>query len=104
MDFFGGVEEEVLFSMYMLFRIGSIKSIDKRCRMQEVELTIIKIVGHWWIALENELQDQLDKRLFKVDQPEKVEYVYAIFLKQTTKESKKVNNCHWHVFVEYHQK
>ena len=41
MDFFEGVEEGTPLHVYgFRIRIGSIKSIDKRFQMQEVELTL----------------------------------------------------------------
>jgi tetratricopeptide (TPR) repeat protein len=97
-SYFEDKEDEVLFAMHTVFRIGDIKPMGKNHRLFEVELTLTSDNDNDLRVLTDRIQEEtfpdeegwyrLGKLLLTLGQPEKAEQVYEILLKQTTDESK----------------
>jgi tetratricopeptide (TPR) repeat protein len=91
-------EEEILFSMHSIFRIGQAKQIDKNNRLWQVDLTLTSDNDPQLHALTKCISDdtneptgwlRLGKLMIKLAQFNKAEELYEILLEQTTDESKK---------------
>jgi tetratricopeptide (TPR) repeat protein len=90
-------EEEILFSMHSIFRIGQIKQLDENNRLWQVELTLTSDNDPQLLALteyiSNEITgstewDRLGHLMIRLGQFNKAEELYEILLKQTTDEGK----------------
>ncbi|CAF1100326.1 unnamed protein product, partial [Didymodactylos carnosus] len=90
-------EEEVLFSMHTVFRIGEIKKLDKNTPLYQVELTLTGDDDEQLHTLTKRIQheakgsgwDQLGSLLIKIGQFNKAEELYTVLLEQTSQEGEK---------------
>jgi tetratricopeptide (TPR) repeat protein len=90
------MEEEILFSMHSIFRIGEVKQLDESNRLWQVELALTGDNDQQLHALTEQVQketfpgsegwDRLGILLIKLGQFTKAEEVYKILLQQTTDE------------------
>jgi tetratricopeptide (TPR) repeat protein len=97
-SYFKDKEDEVLFAMQTVFRIGDIKPMDEQHRLFQVELTLTSDNDKDLRMLTDRIHKEtfpdeegwyrLGKLLLTLGQPKKAEQVYEILLKQTTDESK----------------
>ena len=120
----GNKEEEILFSMHTIFRIGNVERINEKSRLYQVELTLTDNDDQDLCVLTDYIRkqtegytgwDRLGQLLLKVGQPKKAEEVYEILLKQETDEKRKGDiyhrlgsaKCHQNQYQEaldyYHQ-
>jgi tetratricopeptide (TPR) repeat protein len=99
-SFFKQQEQEILFSMHTLFRIGEIKPIDSNNRLWEVELKLTNDTDKELRILTNKIrmetrgstgQDRLGRLLFKLGHFSKAEQIYRLLLNQTSNEIKKAH-------------
>jgi tetratricopeptide (TPR) repeat protein len=91
-------EEEILFSMHSIFRIGQAKQIEKNNRLWQVDLTLTSDNDPQLHALTKRMSEEtkgstgwlrLGKLMLKLAQYSKAEELYEILLEQTTDESMK---------------
>ncbi|CAF3766263.1 unnamed protein product [Adineta steineri] len=92
-------EDEVLFSMHTIFRIGDIKSMDGNNHLYQVNLTLTNDNDQDLRALTDQIREEtfpnsrgwyrLGQLLFKMAQFNKAQEVYEVLLLQTTNESDK---------------
>ncbi len=91
-------EEEILFSMHSVFRIGQIKQINENGRLWQADLTLTNDNDPQLHALTKHIQKETDgatgwfrlgKLMIKVAQFDKAQQVFNIMLDQTTDESEK---------------
>jgi tetratricopeptide (TPR) repeat protein len=104
-------EEEILFSMHSVFRIGHVKQIDKNDRLWQVDLTLTSENDPELHALTEYMRKEsfphqtgwyrLGSLLLKVAQFDKAEEVFEIMLRQTSDESEKANIFHMLGIVKY---
>ena len=97
-------EQEVLFSMHTLFRIGKITSMDKINHVYQVELTLTSDNDEDLRLLTDHIRNEtfpdstgwyrLGQVLLKLGQPRKAEHVYNILLEQATDENAKAPIYH----------
>jgi len=97
-SYFEDKEDEVLFAMHTVFRIGDIKPMDEHHRLFQVELALTSENDKDLRVLIDRIQEEtfpdeegwyrLGKLLLTLNQPQKAQQVYEILLKQTTDESK----------------
>ena len=108
----GNKEEEILFSMHTIFRVGTVEPIDEKSRLYQVELTLTKNDDQDLCVLTDHIRkqtegstgwDRLGQLLLKAGQPKEAEEVYEILLKQTTDEGQKGDICHRLGSAKYHQ-
>jgi tetratricopeptide (TPR) repeat protein len=112
-SYFKEKEEEVLFAMHTVFRIGEITPMGENHRLVRVELTLTSDNDPDLRVLtdrireetfpNNEGWERLGSVLLKMGQTEKAQQVYEILLEQTTEESAKApiyNQLGW---VKYNQ-
>jgi Tfp pilus assembly protein PilF len=88
-------EEEILFSMHSVFRIGQVKQIDKNDRLWQVDLILTGDNDPQLRALTKCMQEEtegsigwlrLGKLMIKLGHFDKAKELYEILLKQTTNE------------------
>ncbi|CAF5070901.1 unnamed protein product, partial [Rotaria sp. Silwood1] len=95
-------EDEILFSMHSVFRIGEVRQIDKKNSLYEVDLTLTsdddqqlrqltdvirrEVTGSGWY--------RLGKLLLKIGQFDKAEELYMALLKQATDDSDRAHIYH----------
>jgi tetratricopeptide (TPR) repeat protein len=93
-------EEEILFSMHSVFRIGQLKQLDGNNRLWQVDLTLTSDNDPQLLALTERMQEEtggptgwlrLGKLMVLVGQFNKAEELYEILLKQTTDKSIKAH-------------
>jgi tetratricopeptide (TPR) repeat protein len=93
-------EEEILFSMHSVFRIGQVKQLDRIKRLWQVDLTLTGDNDPQLHALTERMQEEtkgstgwhrLGKLMVQLDQFNKAEELYEILLKQTTDEREKAH-------------
>ncbi|CAF3420436.1 unnamed protein product [Rotaria socialis] len=94
-------EDEVLFSMHTVFRIGNIKPLDDEQRLFEVDLLLTADNDKDFRALTTRLRqeiapvkegwDRLGFLLLKMGQHDRAEKVYEVLLAQTTNDIEKSN-------------
>jgi hypothetical protein len=94
-SFFKG-EEEILFSMHSVFRVGQVKKIDKNDRLWQMDLTLTGDNDPQLHALTECIREEtfpgykgwyrLGQLMIKVGQFNKAEELYEILFKQTTNE------------------
>jgi tetratricopeptide (TPR) repeat protein len=92
-------EDEMLFSMHTVFRIGNITPIDENHRLYQVELTLTDDNDKDFRRLTDYIREEtapdvqgwerLGLVLLKMGHPEKAQQVYEILLEQQTEESAK---------------
>ncbi|CAF1428831.1 unnamed protein product [Adineta steineri] len=92
-------EDEVLFSMHTIFRIGDIKSMDGNNQLYQVNLSLTNDNDQDLCALTDQIREEtfpnsrgwyrLGQLLFKMAQFNKAQEVYEVLLLQTTNESDK---------------
>ncbi len=96
-------EEEILFSMHSVFRIGQVKQIDKNDRLWQVDLTLTSENDPQLHALTKCMQEEtkgskgwlrLGKLMIKLGHFDKAEELYEILLQQTTNEGEKAHLFH----------
>jgi Tfp pilus assembly protein PilF len=97
-SYFKDKEDEVLFAMHTVFRIGDIQPMDEHHRLFQVELTLTSDNDKDLRMLTDRIQEEtfpdeegwyrLGKLLLTLRQPQKAQQVYEILLKQTVDESK----------------
>jgi tetratricopeptide (TPR) repeat protein len=92
-------EEEVLFSMHTVFRIGEITRIDNNISLYQVELTLTSDDDQQlYILTERNREETSGEKgwgrssvlLIKIEQFDKAEEVYNVLLEQTSNRGKKV--------------
>jgi tetratricopeptide (TPR) repeat protein len=93
-------EEEILFSMHSVFRIGQVKQLDRIKRLWQVDLTLTGDNDPQLHALTERMQEEtkgstgwhrLGKLMVQLDQFDKAEELHEILLKQTTDEREKAH-------------
>ena len=91
-------EEEILFSMHTVFRIGDIKQIDKNNGLYQVELTLTSDDDPQLRILTEHIREEtrggtrwetIGTLLLKISQFDKVDELYSVLLGQTHDEGKK---------------
>ena len=89
-------EEEILFSMHSIFRIGQVRQIDHTDRLWQVKLTLTgdndPQLHHLTKTMQDEMKGstgwhRLGHLLMQIGQSDKAEELYEMLLQQTTKES-----------------
>ena len=93
-------EEEILFSMHTVFRIGDIKQIDKNNLLYQVELTLTSDDDPQLRQLTENIRketggsttwDRIGQLLFKLSQFDKAEELYTVLLETTSNERAKAS-------------
>jgi len=96
-------EEEILFSMHSVFRIGKIKQFSDKPQIWEAELTLTDDNDSQLRELSETIQketsgstgwNRLGQLLIKLAKFDKAEALYEILLKQTTDQKEKANIFH----------
>jgi tetratricopeptide (TPR) repeat protein len=96
-------EEEILFSMHSVFRIGQVKQIDKNDRLWQVDLKLTSENDPQLHALTKCIQEEtegptgwlrLGKLMIKLGHFDQAEELYEILLQQTTDEDEKAHLFH----------
>jgi tetratricopeptide (TPR) repeat protein len=105
-------EEEILFSMHSVFRIGQVKQIDKNDRLWQVDLTLTIDNDPQLLALTKCMQEEtkgstgwlrLGKLMIKLDHFDQAEELYEILLQQTTNEGEKAHLFHQRGWIKNNQ-
>jgi tetratricopeptide (TPR) repeat protein len=105
-------EEEILFSMHSVFRIGQLKQLDGNKRLWQVDLTLTGDNDPQLHALTERMQEEtggptgwlrLGKLMVRLGQFNKAEELYEILLKQTTDEGEKSHLYHMMGGIKYYQ-
>jgi tetratricopeptide (TPR) repeat protein len=99
-SYYKGKEDEVLFSMHTVFRIGQIEPMDDDHRLFRMELTLTSDNDKDLRVLTDRIREEtgpnvegwerLGLLLLKLGQSKKAQQVYEILLEQTTEESEKI--------------
>ncbi|CAF3726080.1 unnamed protein product [Adineta steineri] len=107
------VEDEILFSMHTIFRIGDIKPTTENKRVQEVNLTLTRDTDEERLTLTKRILEEtcpdsngwyrLGQLLIKMGQSDKAEEVYEDLLSQATHESDKASIYHQLGWNKYNQ-
>jgi tetratricopeptide (TPR) repeat protein len=93
-------EEEILFSMHSVFRIGQVQQIEKNDRLWQVDLTLTSDSDPQLQDLTKSMEDEIKGStgwfrlgilMIKVGQFDKAQQVFDIMLDQTTDEKKKAD-------------
>ena len=96
-------EDEILFSMHTIFRIGSIKPIGENPRLFQVELLLTSDNDPDLRALTDRMReevegstgwDQLGQLLLKMGQPAKAQQIYEIMLQQPTNDDRETGSIY----------
>jgi tetratricopeptide (TPR) repeat protein len=106
-------EEEVLFAMHTVFRIGEITPMGENHRLVRVELTLTSDNDPDLRRLTDRIREEtfpdvegwyrLGQVLLKMGQPDKAQRVYEILLEQATEESEKAPIYHQLGVIKYNQ-
>jgi tetratricopeptide (TPR) repeat protein len=105
-------EEEILFSMHSVFRIGAIKQIDGNDRLWQVELTLTGDNDPQLHALTERMREEtkgstgwlrLGKLMVKLAQYDKAEDLHKMLLAQTTNEREKGDIYYQLGLIQYYQ-
>ncbi|CAF1499865.1 unnamed protein product [Adineta steineri] len=106
-------EDEVLFSMHTIFRIGDIKPMDGNDHLYQVNLTLTNDNDQDLRALTDRIRQEtypdwtgwyrLGQLLIKMDQSNKAQEVYEVLLHQRTDESEKALIYHQLGRIKYNQ-
>ncbi|CAF0928934.1 unnamed protein product [Adineta steineri] len=107
------MEDEVLFSMHTVFRIGAIKPMDENNDLCEVNLTLTSDNDQDLRTLTDQIRQEtfpdeagwyrLGLLLFKMGQFTKAHEIYKVLLNQTTNESDKANIYHQLGRIKYNE-
>ncbi|CAF1401652.1 unnamed protein product [Adineta steineri] len=107
------IEDEVLFSMHTIFRIGDIKSMDENNDLYQVNLTLINDSDHDLHTLTDRIRQEtfpdskgwyrLGELLTKMGQSNKAQEVYEVLLRQATTESDKASIYYQLGWIKYNQ-
>jgi tetratricopeptide (TPR) repeat protein len=106
------MEEEILFSMHSVFRIGQVKQLDENIRLWQVDLTLTNDNDPQLHGLIERMQEEtrgstgwhrLGMLLIKLGQFNKAEKLYEILLKQTTDEDEKAHLYHMLGMIKHGQ-
>jgi preprotein translocase subunit SecA/nephrocystin-3 len=110
---YAGDEDEVLFSMHTVFRIGNITPMDKDYRLFQVELTLTSDNDKDLRELTDRMREEtfpdnegwarLGLVLLQMGHPQRAQRVYEILLEQETEKSKKApiyNQLGWVKYQE----
>jgi hypothetical protein len=102
-------EEEILFSMHTVFRIGQVKQIYKNDRLWQVDLTLTSENDPQLHALTERMREEIGgstgwhrfgQFMIKLSHFGKIEEFYEILLKQTTNEGEKAHLFHHLVLIK----
>jgi len=105
-------EEEILFSMHSVFRIGKIKQFSNKPQIWEAELTLTDDNDSQLRELSETIQEEtsdstgwkrLGQLLIKLAKFDKAEALYEILLKQTTDQKEKAHIFHQLGFINNHR-
>jgi tetratricopeptide (TPR) repeat protein len=105
-------EEEILFSMHTIFRIGEIKQIDNNTRLYQVHLQLTADDDEQLRILTKRIGEEakgdtgwkrLGELLLTIGQLNKAEELYKVLLEQTSDESEKAYYYHQLGYVKDHQ-
>jgi tetratricopeptide (TPR) repeat protein len=106
-------EEEILFSMHSVFRIGQVKQIDNNDRLWQVDLTLTSDSDPQLLALTERMREEtyphlkgwyrLGNLLVKLAQFDKAQQVFDIMLDQTTEQKEKANIYYMLGMIKRHQ-
>jgi tetratricopeptide (TPR) repeat protein len=97
------MEEEILFSMHSVFRIGQVKPLNASNRLWQVDLTLTSDNDPQLHALTERMQEEtsgstgwlrLGNLMIRLGQLKKAQELYEILLKQTTDEGEKAHLYH----------
>jgi tetratricopeptide (TPR) repeat protein len=112
-SYFKKEEEEVLFAMHTVFRIGEIKPMGENHRLFRVELTLTSDNDQDLRRLTDRIREEtfpnssgwyrLGQVLLKMGQSDKAQQVYEILLEQETEESGKAPIYHQLGWTKYNQ-
>jgi tetratricopeptide (TPR) repeat protein len=106
------MEEEILFSMHSVFRIGQLKLLDGNKRLWQVDLTLTSDNDPQLLALTERMQEEtkgstgwhrLGKLMIQLGQFNKAEELYDILLKQTTDEGERAHLYHMMGMIKENQ-
>ena len=99
--YFGKLEDEVLFSMHTIFRIGEITPLDDECRLVQVELNLTSDQNSDLRPLIDHIRDEtfpdaegwyrLGQALWARGEPAKAQQVYEILLRTESNENAKAS-------------
>ena len=106
-------EEEILFSMHTIFRIGEIKQVGNNHSLYEVEIHLTSDDDPQLRSLTKRIQEEtqgftgwerLGQLLLRIGQFDKAEELYNTLLEQTSDDGKK--GCHYHQlgYIKHDQK
>ncbi|CAF1101432.1 unnamed protein product [Adineta steineri] len=106
-------EDEILFSMHTIFRIGDIQPIDGNNRLYQVNLTLTSDNDQDLQTLSDQVRQEtfpdeegwyrLGLLLTRMGQSDKAKEVYEILLRQTTRKGEKASICHQLGLIKYNQ-
>ncbi|CAF0844082.1 unnamed protein product [Adineta steineri] len=106
-------EDEVLFSMHTIFRIGDIKPMGRNNHLYKVNLTLTNNNDQDLRTLTDRIREEtfpdvegwyrLGELLIKMGQSNKAQEVYEVLLRQTTDESDKAPIYHQLGYIKYDQ-
>jgi len=105
-------EEEILFSMHSVFRIGEVKQLNGNTRLWQVELALTSDNDPQLKQLTERIQEEtqgatgwlrLGKLLIKMAQFDKAEELYKILLKETTNQGEKSHLFHYLGYIKDNQ-
>ena len=109
--YFKDNEEEVLFSMHTVFRIGETTPMDKNQQLFQVHLTLTNDNDKDLCVLKDRIREeaegstgwnQLGELLIKMGQPAKAQQVYEFLLKEVTDEIEKARFYHQLGMAKYY--
>jgi tetratricopeptide (TPR) repeat protein len=105
-------EEEILFSMHTVFRIGEITRMDKNNPLYQVELKLTADDDEQLRILTEHIREEtsnttgwrrLGQLLIKLNQLDKAEELYKVLLEQTSDEGYKAHYYHQLGYIKDHQ-
>lgn len=105
-------EEEILFSMHTIFRVGGIKKMDNNTSIYEVELKLTSDNDQELCVLTNRIRQEamgptqwarLGHLLLRIGQFHKAEELYRVLLEQASYESEKAHYFHQLGYIKRNQ-
>ncbi|CAF1002312.1 unnamed protein product [Adineta steineri] len=106
-------EEEILFSMHTVFRVGAIKQVDNENQLYQVELELTSDDDQQLRLLTDRIREEvgdstgwrrLGNLLLKIGQLDKAEELYNVLLEQTSDEDEKATYYNQLGFINSNQK
>ena len=106
------IENEILFSMHTVFRVGDIKQIDKNSPLYQVELTLTSDDDPQLRMLTEHIREEagsgtkwesIGTLLVKISQFDMAEELYIVLLEKTSDEDEKAHYYHQLGYVQDHQ-